>query len=563
MTANYKHACWCRLGVRPEDYKPQFVIPEVLAQRQRGIESFDEDAGFKQIGVDVVPFNVQLTMNNYTSADTCKIQIQMAVLPCDPRALRQVQIQLFGCVLMHEEVKKRAQLGGSGAALNLGFEEDPFTGNGYELFRGFAQDHTIKWGENDVIELNAVDLTAIFSGAELWEDSLKGIPKTARIDEVIQLLLYGRGIPGFVVATGKYGLPGARGTIIVNETGATLPRLVDIHPPAAFDSKGGLNKKQTSGSKKRINYWDCITELCKSAGLWCYVRAGRRSILVDGSGKKVTPGAELVITNPRTFYAAAESQEAQQAAVRRFLIGYNIDSGELTKRYTGADMPTTIEVRSYDPAIRRTRFARYPRKNLINRPTASGKGDREEIQVRVVAPMSGPGAVETLTGMAISLFEDQARREAEVRVRSKTTMSALFSAPSLGSDGTWNVETADMFWLRPGDPFEIGAAPADGAKYMTPLLGVFLEQSVEQRSDMYIKQSWPIPLAFAQANADLSPLLQKFFRVVRIEWTWDYPDNASGEDGGWSWEVEGRSYMDVRSAPKFLSDDVLVGVARG
>ena len=563
MTANWKHACWVRLGVRPEDYKPQFVIPEVLAQRQRGIESFDEDAGFKQLGPDIVPFNVQLTMNNYTSADTCKIQIPMAVLPCDPRAVRQIQIQLFGCVLMQEEVKKRAQLGGSGAALNLGFEEDPITGNGYELFRGFAQDHTIKWGENDVIELNAVDLTAIFSGAELWEDSLKGIPKTARIDEVIQLLLYGRGIPGFVVRTGSYGLPGARGTIIVNETGAVLPRLEDIHPPEAFDSKGTKKKSRSAGSTKKISYWDCICDLCKSAGLWCYIRAGRKPILVGGDGRKVIPGAELVITNPRTFYAAADSQESADAGTRKFMIGYNIDSGELTKRYGGSDTPTTIEVRSYDPTIRKTRFARYPKKNLINRTTPNGKGDREEIQLRVFAPMSGPGAPLVLAGMAISLFEDQARREAEVKIRSKTTMSALFADPSLNSNGTWNTEIADMFWLRPGDPFEIGAAPADGAKYMVPLLAVFLEQSVEQRSNMYIKQSWPIPLAFAQANADLSPLLQKFFRVTRMEWTWDYPDNASGEDGGWSWEVEGRSYMDVRSAPKFLSDDVLVGVGRG
>ena len=204
---NWKHSCHVRLGIRPEDYKPKYVVQEVMAARNRGIESFDEDAGFKGLGPDVVPFNVQLTLNNYTQADTCKIQIPMAVLPCDPRALRQVQIQLFGGVLMQEEIKLRAQLGGSGMPLTCGADEDPFTGNTYEIFRGFVQDHTIKWGDNDIVEFQAVDLTAIFTGAELPEDALKAIPKTARIDDVIQHLLYGRGIPGLVVGTGQYGLP--------------------------------------------------------------------------------------------------------------------------------------------------------------------------------------------------------------------------------------------------------------------------------------------------------------------------------------------------------------------
>ena len=560
---NWKHSCHVRLGVRPEDFKPKFVVADVLAARGKGIESFDEDAGFRGIGPDIVPFSCQVTLNNYTQADTCKISIPARIMPCDPRSLRQVQVQVFGGVLPAEEVKLRAQMGGTGATFHTGYDEDPTTGNSYEIFRGFVQDHTVKWGDNDVVEFQAVDLTAIFTGAEMPEDALKHIPKSARIDEVIQLLLYGRGIPGFAVGTGQYGLPGARGTIVVNETGAALPRLEDIHPPECFDSKGGKKKSRTAGSKKKIKYWDCITDLCKSAGLWCFVRAGRRPRLIDGSGKTVIPGAELVITNPRTFYAAADSQEAANSAVRRFILGYNVNSGELTKRYSGDDIPTTIEVRSYDPTIRKTRFARYPKKNLINRTSVNGKGDREEIQTRVVAPMSGEGAVATLCGMAISLFEDQARREVEFVIRSDTTMSALFDGPSLNEDGTWNTDIADMFWWRPGEPFEIGSVTRDDAAFVAPTLAMFLEQSVQQRAEMYIDGGWPTEIAYQVANADLSPLVQKFGRAVQIDWKWDYPDDTSGQEGGWSWEVKGRSYMDVRSAPAVLSDDCLTGIGRG
>mgnify|MGYP003418365635 CR=1 FL=1 len=557
---NWKHSCHVRIALRPEDYKPKFVVPDVLAARQRGIESFDEDAGFKSIGRDIVPYSVALVMNNYTSADTCKIQIPMAECPADPRALRQVQVQVFGGVLLAEEIALRAQLGGTGSVYRVGWDEDPNTGNSYELFRGFIQSHTVKGGENDVVELQAVDLTAIFTGAELPEDALRKIPKTARIDEVIQLLIYGRGIPGFSPGSGQYGLPGARGTIIVNETGATLPRLMDIHPPTSFDSKGTKKKSRSAGSTKKINYWDAINDLVKAAGLFVFIRAGRKPVAAS-DGRKIIPGAELVIANPRTFYAAAESQEGGQKGLRNFLLGYNVDTFELTKNYGGADIPTTIEVRSYDPTIRKTRFARYPKKNLINRTTVNGKGDREEIKVRSVAPMSGPGVSEVLAGMAISLFEDQARREAEIIVRSKTTMSAIFDEPYF-SNGAWNFEIADMFFMRPGDPFVFAAVPPEPSKFMSPALAMFAEQSLAQRADMYMRQGWPAPISFQQANADLHPLIQKFFRVVKIDWHWEYPEEG-GDEGGWSWEVTGRSYMDVRSAPAVLSDDVLVGVGRG
>ena len=162
--------------------------------------------------------------------------------------------------------------------------------------------------------------------------------------------------------------------------------------------------------------------------------------------------------------------------------------------------------------------------------------------------------------MAISRFEDQARREAELTIRSKSTLSALFTEPSL-INGRWNSEVADMFWLRPGEAFEFGAAPPEIDAFMSPALAMFAEQSVQQRAMMYQKQGWPVPLAFKQANADLDPLIQKFFRVVKIDWNWTYPD-GSGEEGGWSWEITGRSYMDVRSAPAVLSDDVLTGIGR-
>jgi hypothetical protein len=437
--------------------------------------------------------------------------------------------------------------------------QDPITGNSNEMFRGFVQSHRVKKTRDgaDIVELDCVDLTAIFTSAEMYEDPLKGIPKTAKIDEVIRLLLYGDGIP-VKDASRRFGLPGARGTVIVNETGGDLPALQDIHPPEYFDSKGGARKARSSGSKKKLKFWDIITDLCKSAGFFCYIRSGRTP--VGG----IIPGAELVITTPRTFYVAADAQMSSTPGIRKFIDGLNIDDYSLEKQYTGDQQPTAIEVRAYDPVIRKTRFAKYPKKSLVNRMGGDdkGKGDREEINVKVVSPMSGPGVVDVLCRMAVSLYDHQARSGLEVSVSSETTMSALQEPPSMNTDGTMNTDLADMLYLRPGDTFELFSAPPDPNAGLVSSRILFDDMTLEKRSEEYVARGLPEALAAKAAQADLSPFVQTFFRTQKITWTWTYAESGIGQEGGWAWEVMGNSYQDSRSAPDVLTDLCLTGIGR-
>lgn len=558
---NWHHSCHVRLGIRVEDFLPRKTVAEL--PDTPGMETFADDAGFRRIAHEIVPYNAHVTIENFRKASTARVQVGLSKLPCDPRALRQVQVQIFGGAISDREAALAGQLASPGRAseLMIAPDECPYTGNTYEIFRGFIS--TFRRMENEdeeVVELTCTDLTTIFTTAQMYEDPLRGIPKTARIDEVLRLLIYGDGI-AVKDASKRFGLPGARGTIIVNDTGATLPTLADIHPPAYFDSKGNARRSRSAGSGKKINFWDLMTDLCQSAGLWCYIRPGRKPVLAS-DGRSIIPGAELVISNPRTFFAAGNAQTVSDPTIRRFIRGYNVDAIDMERVFAGEQMPAAIEVRSYDPTIRRTRFARYPKVPLVNRPGGSPKGDRQEIKVQPVAPMSGAKVNDVLSSLAVGLYEQWARNEMTLNLKSETTMSALGTAPSVFSDGTFNSEVADMFWLRPGEPIVFETQVPDIAAGEATSRTILETSARQAKIRTLIDRGFTEQLATEIAIAEESPYIQRFFRVMKIEWDWKYPPGDS-QDGNWSWMLTAATYMDTRNSPQVLGDSCIVGIAKG
>lgn len=561
MTTNWHHSCHVRLGIRVEDFRPRKTSAEL--PDTPGFETFADDAGFRRISHEVVPYNAHVTIENYRKASTARVQLSLANFPVDPRAIRQVQIQIFGGVVSDAEAALAGQLASPGRSseLMVAPDECPYTGNSYELFRGFLTSmKRIRSDEEQVVELAATDLTTIFTTAQTYEDPLRGIPKTARIDEVIRLLIYGDGIP-VQDASKRFGLPGARGTIIVNDTGSPLPTLQDIHPPAYFDSKGNARRSRSAGSGKKISFWDLMTDLCQSAGLWCYIRPGRKPVLA-GDGRSIIPGAELVISNPRTFFVADRAQTVDDPTIRRFIDGLNIDSAEDERNFAGELMPAAIEVRSYDPTIRRTRFARYPKVSMTTRPGGSAKGDRNEIKVQPIAPLSGAKVNDVLCQLAVGLYEQWARNEMTITLRSETTMSALRVPPSVFPDGSNNSEVADMFWLRPGEPIVFEVQVPDVLTGETTSRTALATSARQAKIATLIDRGFTPQLATEIAVAEESPFIQRFFRVMKIEWDWKYPP-GQGDDGNWSWSLTAATYMDTRSAPAVLGDSCIVGIARG
>lgn len=560
MTTNWHHSCHVRLGIRIEDFLPRKTVAEL--PDAPGFETFADDAGFRRIAHEFVPYSAHVSIENFRKASTAKVQASLHQAPFDPRVVRQIQIQIFGGVISDQEAARAGELAAPGRAseLMIAPDECPYTGNSYELFRGFLTSmRTVESEDEEYVEFTAADLTQIFTTAQTYEDPLRGIPKTARIDEVLRLLIYGDGIP-LKDASKRFGLPGARGTVIVNDTGAELPRLMDIHPPAYFDSKGNARRSRSAGSSKKISFWDLMTDLCQSAGLWCYIRPGRKP-LIASDGRSIIPGAELVISNPRTFFVADDAQTVADPRLRRFVRGLNVDAIEQERHFSGEKLPAAIEVRSYDPTIRKTRFARYPKIDLVNRAGGSSKGDRGEVKVQPIAPLSGARVNDVLCQLAVGLYEEWARNEMTVILRSETTMSALRTPPSMFPDGSFNNEVADMFWLRPGEPIVYETQQPDELTGETTTRTALATSSADSKAAALIARGYTAKLAADIAAAEASPFVQRFFRAMKIDWSWKYPQEQS-EDGNWSWTLHAATYMDTRNSRQVLGDSCTVGIAR-
>lgn len=546
--------CHIRLGLRVENFLPRFPQPDIVTPGS-GPEAF-ADAGYLPIGTDITPFSAQVSLNSYRKADTAKVQLPVSKLPIDPRIVRGCQLQVFGGCISPGEYAEIAKVAvGSQTPFIYGQDADPLTGNSYELFRGFVTSWEYGEGDDDdVVELEAQDLTAIFVAGELSEQPLKDIPASARLDEVIRLLLYGDGIP-VKNASRRFGLPGARGTVIVNETGVDpLPKLSDFAPPAYFNAKKRTAKGRAPAAGKKQSFWDLITELCQAAGFKAYIRAGIRPTEVGG--KRIVPGAELVISQPRSFYAVRDAQSLL-GNIRRFNYGETYDKLKLKRSFAAGDLPTTVEVRAYDTSKRETAFARYPKKGYLNR-AGTTKGEKEEVMYFTMPPISGPDMFPSLARTAIGLYEERGRRELEVLLQG-TMLSALDSAPSRLEDGSWNPDLADMFWARPGDRIEIGRLPPrlQVGGVATPML--FDAQTRAERIALLVSQGYPDTLATALAEAAEAPQVQRFFNVEDVEWQWTLPEDGGTDDGGWEWKIQARSYYDTRNSRDALGDDCEIG----
>lgn len=550
--------CHVRLGIRVQDWIPRIPAPDLVTPGS-GPEVF-ADAGYLPIGNDIVPYSCQVTLNSYRKADTAKVKLPLGRLPIDPRLIRGLQLQVFGGCIGPDEYANIASVAvGRRSEFVFGQDADPITGNTYELFRGFVVTHEVEEGDDDdVVELEAQDLTAIFIGAELPEQPLKDIPASARLDEVIQLLLYGDGVP-VKDASRRFGLPGARGTVITNDTGVSpLPRLSDFAPPAYFIARKRTTKGRAPAAGKKQSYWDIITELCQAAGFKPYIRRGVRPT-DDGTGRLIIPGAELVISQPGSFYAMKDAQSLG-GNIRRFNYGETYEKLRLKRSYASGDIPTTVEVRAYDTSQRQTAFARYPKKGYANR-AGTTRGEREEIMFYTMPPIGGPDMFPSLCRTAIGLYEERGRKELEILLTG-SNLSALDTFPSRLSDGSWNPDLADMFWAMPGDRIELGRLPPrlQAGGVATPMFFDALTRS--ERTDLLTSQGYPEQLAAALAEAAEAPQLQRFFNIEEVDWNWSLPDGGGGEDGAWDWKIQARSYFDTRNSRDAVGSDCETGYVK-
>lgn len=535
MAARYP-LCKVRLKIRIEDFEIDAPPPDLIPL-PGDIEGFGAGAEGEVIAenpyvrtLDLQPLTCSIELNSPRKADTAKVSFLRKLFPVDAQIIRSATLQVFfGVVSSEEYADACGPVNAPGLVLpDVVPEGRPFAGESNEVFRGFVDLWETDQGEDgDTVEITARDTTGFFIDAEISENPLTGIPSSMTIDKVIEAMISGDGLPAGISKRG--GLPGARGTAVVVETSRPPPALKDIKPPTWFTAKRTATKTPKKAPKQKdMKFWDFVTDLCVAAGLKARMRSPRKPKELPGLGY-VLPAAEIVICDAQTYYAGITTVE------RSFIVGHNCKTVK-TRRVLGGTPTPTVEVRSYDWESDKQIIGRYPpaSKSRTNKPTATGKGDKEEIVVYELDELTGPNAEERATEAARHIFDQLARGEFEITIRTTAT--------NANPDNDDDELAPDMLYLRPGDTISVLTDP------MRDALGLKLGEdgkpvtvSPDEFVQILVENGFDHVTAVLIANASADPRRQKEFFTQTVSINWDPKQ-------GFSFDVQAINYLDVRNA---------------
>lgn len=334
------------------------------------------------------------------------------------------------------------------------------------------------------------------------------------------------------ILAARLGLPGARGIVVVNETGGPLPPVGDIKGAAWFDSLGQAKSGREAGGKQgRISYWDFITDMCVGSGYICYFRIPRPILLPTGVGVvNVAPPAELVISEPRTYYYEAGGQ------TRRFAYGYNVDRLSVSRNYNGKQMPTSVIISAIEDGSGKIVTGRYPplvlNKTKRSTTAVTATGDRDEaVRYLVNSRLPAGTATVLLERYAQSVYQQLARGEMEVNIETDVLRGYPFGDAK-----------PDMLWLRPADPIEVEISPEDlQSNQSVTQVGAYQRLSTDQRIQRLVEMGMDTALAVSLAQAEDSPLIQKVFRVQDMSVDFD-------SETGFNFTVRAINFLTIDSA---------------
>jgi hypothetical protein len=600
----YYSSCWARIQLRFDSFAAE-PLAATLALVEPPAGDPVSNAGFFELDTVVIPYTAQVTLNSYRQADEATISIPYAQIPIDPRIIRQATIQVYAGTVDAASFAATQGVTPGGpitvvAPTDADGSNELFRGfiDSWEI--SLDGDDRIEISARDItgILLDAempvaglagiprdmpldevIRLVVVGEGAATGAlpderqqraarvdarraakrlagqvsalqrklaKALAQVPQDIDLIETLELSLQlaqqdlaaaqalaevGDSTP---VIAARYGLPGMRGLRVVNETTSTpLPTLGQLKGADWFDSKGKAKKAKRGAANKRISYWDFITDLCVGCGYICYFRTPTAEGLPAGSAP---PPAELVISEPRTYYAEAGDE------IRTFVYGYNVETLEISRDYTGRNVPAGVIVTAIEDRTGDHISVRYPGgPQTANRaggsalPGQPGVGDKAEYQTILIRDrIPGPDAGDTLTRIARNLYEQWGR--GEFKVSAKTSNLGMY--PS-----NWGTGRIDMFRLRAGDPIRVykSRALVDDSQPQATTVGYYEALGTADKI-AYLRNVTGLSelAATLAANADDNPLLQTEFRVQEVSCEWDH-------GSGWSFGVEAINYLDARA----------------
>lgn len=466
---------------------------------------------------DIEPLSVSIERNGLASCDTCTLVLDAADAPFDPRILRAAHVVITLGVVSPDDYQSGMEYSvrredGSLTSLVIGNPDGSIQGG--TRFVGYVDEIAISYSDQgDIVTLDCRDMSAVLRDTRC--------PEGLSIDMNLPL---DQGVQQFIEAASS-SAAGVR-VRYVGDGVAPSPAGATQGPPRGNQRRRGRRGATAARGRRggdQMTIWDHITDVCRATGFI-----------------PVVDGFEIVITEARTLYTARQA--------RRMVYGRNLSDLAFTRRLQGSKVPT-IEVRSYDPVIGRTRWARWPVRSgerasgvlgVDNPPQAlranevppSGANPEESIRVMQVSGTNDPAVLERV---ARNAFEQIGRQEIEGTF--STADAHSYDQPE---------ELADLLAVNAGDPVEllvVSAVPPELADRGTnTTLAQLQAMTRDRRRDYLMERGWPERVATRFAALQEANEFQTVFRVQDVNLSWD-------RESGLKVKVGFINYVVVREEP--------------
>lgn len=509
-----------------------------LTAGQRVPDFIDPDKGAQDgltVIFDVLPQAVTVERNAMKDADTAKLTLDFRDVPIDPRIVRACFVSVaLGAVSADEYEAGMAGRRREDGSLRSLVQREP----GQELrldsttrFTGFVDEWETRFTEDgDTVELRCRDVSAVLRDQRFYaqDGRAQSIDLNQPIaDGVQQLVNQFPSTRGIQVVFGTPTDPADPLNVLTPDFGPTPS---GIMPRLRRSKKGKVARATAKVSNQSV--WDHLTDVVLRLGLVPVLR-----------------GFTLYLLEPRVLFADLTGS-------RRMVWGRNVKTLRFARKLGGAKSDT-IEVRSPDPTIGRTRWARYPvlkgepSSGILGQPGSpqptttrasnigpTGKAD-ETVRVMSVPAVSD---LATLERVAENVFNEIGRQEIEGELETDDLDS--FESP----------EELDLLRLLPGEPVQVlVASPIESAGPLSPAvaketrsssnLQELQAQSVAARTDYLTGLGLNRQTAERLAVAQEKVRLVSTFRASRVSLMWDVEDGVSVG-------IQFYNFIVVREAPK-------------
>lgn len=417
--------------------------------KPEGLTGGDDDEN--TVVFSCLPQACSIERNNILDPDTAEVTLDFRDVPIDPRSIRSALVTVtIGTVdadSYQRGIIARELRDSDGMLVSVverqADEELRFTGS-QSRFVGFVDEWSIELGLDDTVTLKARDISALLKderlpagvAIDLTKPIITGIEELlARNDDF--------GKPLFPSARGLkiyFGTPEQFAAGKTEEKGPTPGETI----AKAHKTRKGKQAKAARNGDQQDSLWDHVVTTCQKLGLIPYMR-----------------NFVLFVTTPANVYS-------QVANGRKMVFGRNLSDLKFSRKLGGVQADT-IEMRSFDPDIGRTRWARHPvlhdepssgilndpnsPQPTVSRPSKLSPTGKTSETVRVFS-MPRVTDLELLQSIARQTFEEIARQEIE----GSFTTDDLDSFRDPDDPGT--LPSADLLELQAGEPITILFAPS-------------------------------------------------------------------------------------------------------